>query len=436
MPFRDIKIPLTNIYAMGDYCAQCFIGSEQTPVNLIIDTGSSTLVIDETKLNSNQDKHLTSTSLAQEVNYGVGGFDGPVVHSSITVKDGLVSKQVSLDANPMALAISETPHCFGQADGILGLAFHHLNKSYDLQSYLAEHQVLPAKTYPWPFDGDKLLNSDNLQAFKKLLWQQQEQDITPYFTELVKHHLCQNKFAFYSLRSSIYYPEPSAATQQLAEQPLNKGFLIIGGGEQHQELYQGEFIDIPIVDDIYYNLTLEALQVGEQGSLLPAPALQADQQHSYVSNAIVDTGASAIVLVNSLYHAMLTAFSQINPSFTKLIEPFADIKQQSIGIAKTTLNLAQWPNLYFYFKNCNGATVKLKCAPTTYWQINTPTADTACFKLLPQLPDWPNQSILGLPLLNNYYTVFDRNSQSAQAAKGSIRFAPIVSDVIELSAKQ
>jgi hypothetical protein len=32
----------------------------------------------------------------------------------------------------------------------------------------------------------------------------------------------------------------------------------------------------------------------------------------------------------------------------------------------------------------------------------------------------PNQSILGLPLLNNYYTVFDRS-----AGTGVIRFAPI-----------
>ena len=32
-----LKLPITNVFAKGDYCATFHIGSEKTPVNLIID---------------------------------------------------------------------------------------------------------------------------------------------------------------------------------------------------------------------------------------------------------------------------------------------------------------------------------------------------------------------------------------------------------------
>jgi hypothetical protein len=35
------------------------------------------------------------------------------------------------------------------------------------------------------------------------------------------------------------------------------------------------------------------------------------------------------------------------------------------------------------------------------------------------IPQWPNQSIIGLPLLNNYYVVFDRSAEGT----GVVKFA-------------
>lgn len=63
-----LKLPIVNVYAKGDYCATLHIGSEKSPVNLIIDSGSSTLVVKETSYQASKDKDLTPTTIAQEVN--------------------------------------------------------------------------------------------------------------------------------------------------------------------------------------------------------------------------------------------------------------------------------------------------------------------------------------------------------------------------------
>lgn len=80
-----LKLPIVNVFAKGDYCATLHIGSEKSPVNLIIDSGSSTLVVKEVSYQANEDKHLTATTIAQEVNYGIGGWNGPIINSTITI---------------------------------------------------------------------------------------------------------------------------------------------------------------------------------------------------------------------------------------------------------------------------------------------------------------------------------------------------------------
>jgi hypothetical protein len=63
--------------------------------------------------------------------------------------------------------------------------------------------------------------------------------------------------------------------------------------------------------------------------------------------------------------------------------------------------------------------VKVTCAPNTYWQTDFPAPGLARFQILNGMAQ--PQSILGVPLFNNYYTVFDR----AQHPYGAVRFAPI-----------
>ena len=87
-----LKLPITNVYAKGDYCATFHLGSNQTPVNLILDSGSSTLVVKDEKYQAHVDKNLTPTAIAQEVNYGIGGWNGSVVHTSISIENERLAK--------------------------------------------------------------------------------------------------------------------------------------------------------------------------------------------------------------------------------------------------------------------------------------------------------------------------------------------------------
>ena len=40
-----LRMPITNVFGQGDYSVTLHLGSEKSPVNLLLDTGSSTLVV-------------------------------------------------------------------------------------------------------------------------------------------------------------------------------------------------------------------------------------------------------------------------------------------------------------------------------------------------------------------------------------------------------
>ncbi len=66
----------------------------------------------------------------------------------------------------------------------------------------------------------------------------------------------------------------------------------------------------------------------------------------------------------------------------------------------------------------DGSPVTLEMKPETYWQTNATQAKATAFKIEPsQHP----QSILGLPLMNNYYVIFDRGT--GDQSLGDIKFA-------------
>lgn len=433
-----LKLPITNVFAKGDYCATLHIGSEQSPVNLIIDSGSSTLVIKEGSYQASNDKHLTPTTIAQEVNYGIGGWNGPVIHSSISIYDDSIQgdkPSITLDKATIALVSSATQYAtFDKADGMLGLAYHHLNKGFNLQEYIQAQNVSPAHTYPWPFTKNSKQNSEDLAQFKHFLWQYPEHDITPYFTDLALHNLSTNKFSFYSKRSAIHINETNNAQttpEALTLDPLNQGWLIFGGGEEQTDLYQGEFSQIKVAHDVYYNVELVSVQVGDKTPIVAAPLAKKNIK-SYLTNAIIDTGAGGIILTAEIYQQIIDDLTTINPVFETLLKPFKEIAYQEVGINTNELNLEQWPDITFNFvsditneaknkkvNNTKTKTVKLTCTPQNYWQINTPSYGKACFRFLSQLPQWPNQSIIGLPLLNNYYVIFDRSIDTT----GVIKFA-------------
>jgi hypothetical protein len=60
-------------------------GSRQTPVSVILDTGSSALAIQQTHYKATKGVKLEPTSPTQDVVYGSGGRAGAVVDTTLTM---------------------------------------------------------------------------------------------------------------------------------------------------------------------------------------------------------------------------------------------------------------------------------------------------------------------------------------------------------------
>lgn len=403
---KTVRVPINNVYGGGDYTAQLTVGSQGAVVNVIMDTGSSTLAVKQGTYKPKLDKDLKPSAYAQDVAYGTGGWAGPVVTTGLTM--GIAGNTVTLQNSQIAVADDQQPHNFGAADGILGLAYNALNSAYNLASYLQGRGINPAVTYPWPFPVKN--SSAALAQLQQLMSKMPQDDIPPYFTEIESNGITANKFAFYTLRSV-----PSFASAQIAQNPLNNGFFILGGGAEQTDLYQpgASFVNVDVVDDAWYNTNLKAVQVEGCAAVnvLPLPTKYAQ---SMISNSIIDSGTNSLAVSKDVLTAIMQSLNSLNPQFVQLAEQAA--KQG--GIPASQLDLSKWPSISFILAGDTGQDVTLTCSPQTYWQVDAPKAGQAVF----QINDMGSiQSILGLPLLNNYYTVFDRSLDSY----GSIRFAPI-----------
>lgn len=403
MPTSTLRVPITNIYAGGDYTAQIKIGSSAVPANVILDTGSSTLAVSAGLYAAHADTAMQATALAQDVIYGSGGWTGPVVTTTIAI--GLDGQEISIDTY-LALTADQENQGFGNADGILGLAFNALNSAYNLTTYLTQQSIHPPVTYPWPFQIGN--SAPAIEQFATFLKRMREEDLPPYFTVLETQDISKNIFAFYTLRSI-----PANRTQDPASDPLNNGYFILGGGPEQSDLYTGDFVNVDVVDDLWYNTNLLAVQVAgaEQVQAKPLPPQYAKTAKS---NSIIDSGTNSLYLAPDVYTAIISSLNAVNPGF-------AQTAQQATfqhPISASTLNLADWPDITFVLQGEDGRPASVTCSPSTYWQLDAFEAGQAVFMIA---NGGLVQSILGLPLLNNYYTVFDRT----QDAYGAIRFAPI-----------
>jgi hypothetical protein len=402
MADNALRVPISNVYGGGDYTAPIAIGSSGTTANVILDTGSSTLAVVPKVYDVTGDSDATPTALAQDVIYGTGGWAGPVV----TTKVLLGTEGASLKTY-IAVTADDEPGGFGQADGILGLAYNVLNNAYDLSSYLKDHGDA-SDTFPWPFPTKN--TSAAVQQFASLMQRMPQQDLPPYFTALEAAGIEKNLFAFYTLRSM-----PSMRNAHPEEDPLNQGFFIMGGGPEQEDLYTGEFVNVDVVNDAWYNTDLLSVQVAG-GEVHTASRLPAQFGKTMVSNSIVDSGTNSLALAKDVFGAIIASLESLNPEFTQAIQA------ASAGSVQTSsLNLDQWPDITFTLKGETGDPVPLTCSPATYWQTDCPQSGQALFAI--ESSGMP-QSILGLPLMNNYYCVFDRT----QDAYGVIRFAPIKSN--------
>jgi hypothetical protein len=394
-----VQVPITNVYGGGDYTAQIEIGSEKKKANVIMDTGSSTLAVTPKVYDPSADKHVKATALAQDVIYGTGGWTGPVVKTALSLGSAALESYI-------ALTDEQEPHNFGQADGILGLAYNVLNGAYDLAAYLEAKGIKEGLTYPWPFPVRN--SSVAVKQFNTLLERMPAQDLPPYFTALEEAGVEKNIFAFYTLRSV-----PSARSSEPLSDPRNSGLFVLGGGQQETNLYTGSFASVDVLDDAWYNVDLLGVQVAGTGEVAAAQ-LPSEYAKTMLSNAIVDSGTNSLFLASDVFDAVASALEQLDRTFIEKIKAAA-----RNGIATSDLQLERWPDITFKLKGESTESVALTCAPSTYWQVDAPQAGRAMF-MISSSPE--PQSILGLPLLNNYYTVFDRT----QDPYGAIRFATIV----------
>ena len=388
-----MRLPICNVYANGDFTVQIFLGSDAVPLQLILDTGSSTLAIHTTRYKPDSDQHLQGTQLVQEVRYGIGGWAGPVTKTSMHLHG---EHDLPLQHNYVALACEGQPP-LAKADGILGLAYNRLNQATNISGYLAAQQPPLKASLPWPFVQHDISALDDIAA---ALQHYPKHNLTPWFSNIEQHGVVANLFSFYCRRSSVHYCDNSAEPTQ---DPLNQGWFILGGGPEQQDLYEGEFQHIRVLQDVYYNVQLTAIQVAGLPPVSCPPGTGTDS-----ANGFVDTGCSGLLLPQSLYQSLLQQLIHFNAELALVLKQLPVFTGKEQGLDSRLIDLSQWPTLYFYFAGDNGDTVKLACPPQDYWQINAPQYGLASFKIIPQLPHFANQSIIGLPLLCNYFTVFDR----------------------------
>lgn len=364
-----VRIPITNLVRGGDFTGEFQLGPSEKTVRLLLDTGSSSVAINLADFPD----PVTPTNYARHLAYGSvpEGFNGPVVKTLLCA--GTANSKVGLEDSDIVVIPDSAGRPFGNADGILGLAYKALNSAYDGGM----------NTYDYYIKGIGTPAGSHRRV-----------ELPTWFTRLEEAGLVANKFAFYTLRSYSHF-----GTGDPASDPLNKGYLILGGGKEATDLYAGEFVAVKVLHDVYYNTHLSAISVGDQRIEVPL------NYPGQVSNSIIDTGTNGIALPQCLFCKAVEAFAAHNAGFKTAIES---------GVV-TGLN--GWPDVRLEMQGKSGP-VELGIAPETYWQLNATTSGQAAFAIRSGAP----LAILGLPLMNNYYTVFDRG---ANDGKGLIEFAPI-----------
>jgi hypothetical protein len=414
-----IKLPINIAQAQGGYSLKLTLGSENKEVLVVLDTGSSTLAIKKDSYQPETDQHLTATTYAQDVTYGKGGWAGPVIHTEIGLTHIVDDEHhdLNLKQAPMAVMFDEPKDNFNSVDGIFGLAYHHLNRGYDLKSHLIEKKIEPQSTYPWTFEIED--TATGISQFKSFLKSFPEQDITPFFTELEEKGVIANKFGLLTHRA-VSHANKSSDLQQQIQDPLNQGYFIIGDAHHsdHDDHHHGDWQTAAVLHDAYYNTQLLSVRV-EGFDTFQAPELEQKHLKTAFTNCIVDSGSSFIMLQSDIYHYVMNCFKSINPEFLSCIEDFNACFAKQKPYKPESFDIKNWPIIHFELQGTGKDPIQLSIDVNNYWQNNATSPDQLFFAILNQIPNWPNQSILGLPLMNNYFCVFDRSDGEL----GSIHFA-------------
>jgi hypothetical protein len=371
------RIPITNIYADGAYTGSILVGPRRHRLNVLLDTGSSVLAVDGSKYALDPAGGDRTTRLAQYGSYADGShWAGGVIKTAVAAGDPqapLVAKRINV-----ALAYEASPDMFGKTDGILGLAYAPLDEAWEMGRDTTAHRYQSARIREGRYTR-----------------------ILPYLTQLERQSVVSDVFAFYTRRSFIHRDGG-----RIADDPLNQGWMILGGGVECREFYSGRFQTAKVLAEQWYNTNLKAIVVGDTTPL----AVHRRAPQGSPSNSIVDSGTNSLDLGPELLKALIGKFkptqqAQLHPAIhAKRPIPMADLK------------LRAWPDLTFILQG-EARDIALRVEPRDYWQVNAPRAGFAQSAITVGDPGF---AILGLPLMNGYYTIFDGE---ADGGRGVIRFA-------------
>lgn len=381
-----LRIPITNSFGGGHFTMEVSLGADAVPLNLLLDTGAGLLVVDGGGYDPSTDSAARSTRLLQAEPFESGSFAAAVVRTSIGLSPfGGAAAVVLADAN-VAVTYQETAGLFGNADGILGLAYAALDTGL----------LMPS---------DTLLTKYTVDQFDL----GEPAELQPFISQLTSAGLAPEVFAFAVSRSQV-----SLALADPASDPVNNGWLILGGGADCTDLYSGGFSNVAVVHPYYYHTNLLAVQVGGQTIDVPPAAIRGRA----FSNAIVDSGAGVLKLDQGLYDKVIAAFAVVRPAFAVAL--LANASGAGAGCDQRTLTLADWPPLTLVFQGGDGTPVPVDVMPGDYWQFDCGRNGLAVAMLTGDDGTLSGQSILGLPLFTSHFVVFDR---SANAGHGVIGFA-------------
>jgi hypothetical protein len=370
------RIPILNIYMGGDYTGRILVGPQEQSMNVILDTGSSALALDGHKYKPDLAHGDQSTKLAQTDSYGDGSsWTGAVIKTKIAIGDG--ASQVVLNDGNASVAYEQSANMFRGADGILGLAYAALDDAF----------AMPQDTTSHHYSSTEVRTGG-------------QASLQPYLTQLTDEDVTSDIISFLTRRSFIH------AGGGGASDPLNQGWMVVGGGEESTDLYTGAFQTVKVLSDDWYSTNLKAIVVGSS-SLIQA-RMQGPQ--GMPSNSIIDSGTNSLNLSPQLLKALISKFT---PAQQALLNK-SIMDSQLVSVAD--LNLASWPTITVIMQGETGD-VSLQVTPSDYWQVNTQHVGAAMAAIT---PGQAGLAILGLPLMNGYFTVFDGE---ADGGRGVVKFA-------------
>lgn len=372
---RQRESPSRTSTCKGTTPAEIRVGADGTPLNVILDTGSSALALDSGKYTPDLAHGDQSTHLAQTDSYGDGStWTGAVIKTTVSIGAG--SAPVTLPGANAAIAYAASADMFRGADGILGLAYAPLDDAFAMPDDTWAHQYTAAEVRGG-----------------------QGQQLTPYLTQLEQGGVTADKLSFFTRRSFIHEGGGGASD------PLNQGWMIVGGGEESTDLYTGGFQVVKVLSDAWYCTNLKAIVVGSA-----APVVGRTQgPRGMPSNSIIDSGTNSLNLGPQMLAAVLSRFSA--PQRTLLAK---SIHGQPVATAD--LDLAQWPTLTVILEGDAGD-VSLQVPPANYWQLDVGQVGQAMAAIT---SGQAGLAILGLPLMNGYFTIFDGE---ADGGRGVVKFA-------------